>query len=71
MEALQAIERAQQVGCFEYIEIWTPEGNTFHELAKKKILRAGNKLADIGERMSVGIDPMAVGIVHDLSLIHI
>lgn len=60
-EALDAIQTAKDLGCFDRIEIWTPEGNSFLGLVARKVGAAQDKLAELGSR----IDPMAVGVVTD------
>lgn len=62
-EALEHIRTATRLGCFERIEIWTPEGNSFLGLAARKLHVAKEKLAEFGER----IDPMAVGVARDIN----
>jgi len=59
VESLEAISVAQQLGCFDRIEIWTPEGNSFFGYLARKIDVAREKLAELAK----DIDPMAVGVV--------
>ncbi|MDB5185084.1 MAG: hypothetical protein JWN38_892 [Candidatus Saccharibacteria bacterium] len=60
-QALQAIQTAEQLGCFSRIEIWTPEGNSFFGLVARTCKVMQHKLAELSSK----IDPMAVGVVTD------
>jgi hypothetical protein len=61
-EALDAIELANQAGCFDSIEIWTPEGNGLIGRISRSLEAAREKMRVLVE----STDPMAVGIVKDL-----
>lgn len=59
VEALEAIQTAQRLGCFTRIVIWTPEGNSF----KAAVLRKFGMVRDRMAALFDSLDPMAVGIV--------
>ena len=60
-EALEAIATAQRLNCFDRIEVWTPEGNSFLGLVARKLEVARDRLGELSSK----IDPMAVGIALD------
>ena len=62
-EALEAIQTAKQLGCFDRIEIWTPEGNDFLGFFMRRFESLQDKAREFGDR----IDPMAVGIIRDIN----
>lgn len=60
-EALEEIILAKDAMCFDHIEIWTPEGNSFLGLIARKLDTAQDKLSQLISKL----DPMAVGVLHD------
>lgn len=62
-EALELMKTATRLDCFDRIELWTPEGNTFLGRIAKHKRDVKTKLEDLANR----IDPMAVGVISDVA----
>lgn len=60
-EALDAIIEAREFECFDRIDVWTPEGNTFLGIVASTVDAAQEKV----NKLVASIDPMAVGVICD------
>lgn len=61
-KALDEIIQANSMQCFDRIEIWTPEGNSFLALVSRRLDVAKDKLG----KLMAKLDPMAVGVIEDV-----
>lgn len=61
-KALDELETAQGMGCFDSIAIWTPEHN---DLKGRLQQRASNIRRSIGSALQRSLDPLAVGMIED------
>jgi len=61
-EALDELETAQEINCFDNIAIWTPEHN---DLKGRLRRRATGVMSRINAVLQDALDPLAVGIIDD------
>ncbi len=64
-EALQAIKTAKEQGCFDHIEIWTPDGNRARDFIAQFIQTLADTTSSKLQAFRARLDPMAVGVIED------